>query len=135
SLLRAASSASRVLPIPPGPVSVSRRQVGVANKSTISASSSSLPMKGVIWAGKLEIGIRHRWSPVQFIHFTGNFVMYHSKTGVEKQLGKQKERIVALRLVVHPPSPPREIAGREKERRERYSEFSVPRWGTASTSS
>src|SRR5690348_2356619 len=48
ALLReATSSASRVLPIPPGPTSVKRRQPGSSSSALISFISCDLPIKGV----------------------------------------------------------------------------------------
>ena len=49
----AACSASRVLPVPPGPVRVSRRVVLASSRSpTTSASSRSRPRKGVAGTGR-----------------------------------------------------------------------------------
>ena len=49
----AAASASRVLPVPPGPVSVTSRTSGPRASSTSAASSSSRPISGDGSAGKL----------------------------------------------------------------------------------
>ena len=48
----AAWSASRVLPVPPGPVSVSRRTSSRRSCSAIAASSRSRPISGVGWTGR-----------------------------------------------------------------------------------
>ena len=48
----AACRASRVFPVPPGPVRVSRRASSAARSSTTSASSRSLPRKGVAGTGR-----------------------------------------------------------------------------------
>src|SRR5215831_8143110 len=50
--LAAASIARRVLPVPPGPTSVNRRQAGLSNRSAIWANSSVLPTKDVGWDGR-----------------------------------------------------------------------------------
>src|SRR5687767_16013612 len=48
----------RVLPIPGGPVSVSKRTSGRSNISLTSATSPSLPIRGVDGAGKLWLNER-----------------------------------------------------------------------------
>ncbi len=60
----AVSSASRVLPIPPGPIKVRRRQDGLANILTIALSSSSRPTNEVGCNGNVLAGcvpLRLRW--------------------------------------------------------------------------
>ncbi len=54
-----ACSASRVLPVPPGPVSVSRRTVSAISRLLISSSSASRPTKRVGCDGRL-LGSRLR---------------------------------------------------------------------------
>ena len=49
----AACKARRVLPVPPGPVSVSRRTSSCPSRSHTSSTSRSLPTSGVGWSGRL----------------------------------------------------------------------------------
>ena len=51
----AACSPRRVLPVPPGPVSVSSRTSGRRRRPAISESSFSRPTNGVGWVGRLLI--------------------------------------------------------------------------------
>src|SRR5260370_10720014 len=51
----AACTASRVLPIPPGPTRVSSWQAGSSRRRASSVNSSERPMKGVDCRGKLEL--------------------------------------------------------------------------------
>ena len=44
---------ARVLPVPPGPMSVSRRTSGLRSRSQTAATSRSRPTSGVGWAGRL----------------------------------------------------------------------------------
>ena len=48
----AACSPSRVLPVPPGPVSVNRRTSSRRSRSTTAATSRSRPISGVGWTGR-----------------------------------------------------------------------------------
>ena len=50
---QAACWASRVLPTPPGPTRVSRQVSGLSSRSISRRNSSSRPMKGVNWRGRL----------------------------------------------------------------------------------
>ncbi len=49
--------ASRVLPIPPGPIKVNSRHAGSAKRSVISATSSARPMKDVGCGGRWYVPV------------------------------------------------------------------------------
>jgi hypothetical protein len=51
--LAATRSARRVLPVPPGPVRVSRRTVSLSMRARISRNSVSRPMNVEVWVGRL----------------------------------------------------------------------------------
>src|SRR5579859_1981659 len=78
--------ASRVLPIPPGPTSVSKRQEGSASRSAISANSVVRPMKAVDWTGRLLVvtGV-----PLLITQRFRKVPLYISRTYNRRRLGQQ----------------------------------------------
>src|SRR5215467_11961783 len=79
-LYEATSTASRVLPIPPGPTSVNKRQDGSSSSAPISSISCDQPIKGVGVSAKCCIPAILVLSEIAFLYSTTKRVLWKEES-------------------------------------------------------